>query len=207
MRRNVRRGLQELTISALTSDQLLLHGVQPYCDTRRRVGLSDGTPEAFRRQFGWLSNCPAHNFIGAWKGDNLTAFLSITEVDDWAEIGCFSRDAFLKLRPNETLFFHALSHYMTERQCRLVSYGLSSIQLKSSAAGLHAFKIKVGFEARPVHRAFVLNPFLRPFANRLTLWGLKGALKFIPRERHLKKAVGVLAQMIENRSPASATRY
>src|SRR5947209_11109360 len=43
MRRNVRRGLRELTIAPLTVDQVLDHGVQAFCDTRRRVGLSDGT--------------------------------------------------------------------------------------------------------------------------------------------------------------------
>ncbi len=45
MRRNVRRGLKELMIAPLTYDQPLSHGAQAFCDTPRRVGLSDGTSE------------------------------------------------------------------------------------------------------------------------------------------------------------------
>ena len=82
MRRNVRRGLRELRIGPITSDQLLAHGVQAFCDTRRRVGLSDGTPEEFQRRFTLRARCPGHVFLGAWKDDKLAAFLSITEVDD-----------------------------------------------------------------------------------------------------------------------------
>jgi len=45
VRRNVRRGLKELSIVPLTAEQMLMNGVQAFCDTRRRAGLSDGTPD------------------------------------------------------------------------------------------------------------------------------------------------------------------
>src|SRR2546423_417688 len=91
MRRNVRRGLKELTVAPLTSEQLFAYGSEAFCDTRRRVGLSDGTPEEFRRFFAFSTSLPEMVFLGAWKENQLAAFLSITEVEDWAEIGCFSR--------------------------------------------------------------------------------------------------------------------
>jgi hypothetical protein len=203
VRRNVRRGLRELTIEPITTEQLLFHGVHAFCDTRRRVGLNDGTPEEFHRQFASRGGSPGHVFLGAWKNDQLAAFLSITEVEDWAETGCFSTDALLNLRPNDALFFYALSHYLTERGFRLVSYGLSSVQAESNVLGLHVFKTKLGFEAHPVHRAFVLHPFFRPLANRLTLWGVNGALRLIPRDRHLKKMRGVLASILNKALPES----
>ncbi len=196
MRRNVRRGLRELRIARVAPEELLAHGVQAFCDTRRRNGLSDGTPEEFQREFRWRAHCPGHVFLGAWKDETLAAFLMIIEVDDWAEIIGFSMNAFLNLRPNDALFFHVLSHYLTERACRVVSYGLSSIQAESNRAGLHAFKTKVGFEARPVHRAFAVHPLLRPFANRLTLWGVNTALRFRPADRRLRKGRGVLASIV-----------
>jgi len=203
MRRNVRRGLKELRIEPVSAKELLVHGVQAFCDTRRRVGLSDGTPEHFRRRFTARAKCSGHVFLGAWKDDELAAFLSITEVDDWAEIeGCFSADALLNFRPNDTLMYRALSHYLVEKGGRVVCYGLSSIQADSNAVGLHAFKTKVGFEAKPVHRSFMLHPLLRPFGNRLTLLGLKAGLHWRPRERRLKKAEGMLASILgENRIP------
>ncbi|MFL5626077.1 MAG: hypothetical protein ACJ788_10845 [Ktedonobacteraceae bacterium] len=196
MRRNVRRGLKELIVAPLTSEQLLSHGSQAFCDTRRRVGLSDGTLEEFRRFFTFSTSLPEMVFLGAWRENQLAAFLSIVEVEDWVEIGCFSRDALLQYRPNDTLMYSALFHYLVERKCRVVSYGLSSIQAESNAAGLHRFKLKVGFEARPVHRAFMPHPLLRPFVNRLTLWSVNAALQFRPRDRRLKKAGGMLACML-----------
>jgi len=195
-RRNVRRGLKELLIAPLTSEQLLAHGEQAFFDTRRRNGLIDGTPEEFRRWFTSLAKMQEVVYLGAWKDNQLVAFLSTTEVDDWAEIGCFSMNALLQYRPNDTLLYSALSYYLVERGCRVVSYGLSSMQAESNAAGLHRFKIKIGFEAHPVCRVFAPHPLLRPFVNRLTLCSVDTALRFWPGERHLKKASGVLACML-----------
>jgi len=194
-RRNVRRGLKELTIAPLTFEQLLVHGVHAFCDTRRRVGLSDGTPEEFQRDLTAHAGLPELVFLGAWKEKQLAAYLSIIEVDDWVEITCFSMDALLQYRPNDTLIYSALCHYLTERRCRLVCIGLSSIQAESNAAGLHVFKTNIGFQARRGHRAFVTHPLLRPFVNPLTLWGVNTMLRFKPGDRRLRKVRGALASM------------
>jgi hypothetical protein len=192
-RRDVRRGLREFRIGPITAEQLIAHGAQTFRDTRRRNNLKDSTPDEFRRQIVSRAKCPGHVFFGAWKDSQLAAYLSIIEVEDWAEItSSFSADAFLRFMPNDALFFYALSHYLTERACRIVSVGLSSIQSGSHKAGLHAFKTKVGFEAQPVHRAFSLHPLLRPFANRLTLWGVNTALWFTPGDLRLKRVAGIL---------------
>lgn len=196
MRRNVRRGLSELKIAFLTVDELLAYGAPAFCDTRRRTGLNDGTPEQFRQSVRGYADLEATAFLGAWKEDMLAAFLTITVVDDWAELGCYSADALLQYRPNDTLMYTALSHYLAEQKLRLVSYGLSSIQAESNASGLHRFKIKVGFEAHPVHRAFVPHPYLRPFVNQSVLWGVNRALRFRPKDRRLKKLGGALEYML-----------
>ncbi len=193
MRRNVRRGLKELRIAQLSPDQLFIHGMQAFCDTRKRVGLSDGTPENFQRRFSQRAKCPAHVFLGAWKDDTLAAFLSITEVDDWASIeGCFSRTDLLNSRPNDLLMYTTLSRYLIDEGRRVVGYGASSVQSESNAATLHVFKKKVGFQAKPVHRAFVFHPLLRPFVGRATLGMIGLLLHMRPGSPWLKKAEGVL---------------
>src|SRR5205085_12300160 len=85
MRREVTRGLKELTISSLLPDQVLTHGTQAFCETRRRLGLSDGTLEEFRKRFT-TQGLPEIVYLGAWKDNQLAAFLSILEVDNWVEI-------------------------------------------------------------------------------------------------------------------------
>lgn len=195
-RKNVRRGLKELTVAPLGKEQLLAHGARAFCDTRRRVGLDDGTPDEFRRRYAGRA-AVGRAYVGAWKGDELAAFLSVTRVDDWAEIdGWCSMDAWLHLRPNDALMYSALAHYLTEEGCGAVSDGLSSVQAATIEAGLHRFKTGIGFEARPVHRAFVLHHLLRPLANRLTLQGLRAALRLRPGDRRLKKAEGLLAYIL-----------
>jgi hypothetical protein len=99
-----------------------------------------------------------------------------------------SMTALLSYRPNDTLIYTALYRYL----------------VVSNTAGLHRFKTKVGFEARPVHRAFVVHPPLRPLANRFALWGLNTVLRFRPTDRRLKKAGGVLASMLGDTSMFNA---
>jgi hypothetical protein len=198
-RRNVRRGLRELLIAPLTGTDLLAHGANAFCDTRRRAGLSDGTPDRFRRYFTRRIGCRLETYLGAWKDGRLAAFVSILRVGDGIELGCFSIDALLRHRPNDALVHTVLLDYLAGRRCAHVSYGLSSIQTASNAAGLHRFKRKFGFAAIPVHRAFVLHPLLRPLASRATLslahWTLLAVLRLWPRDAQLKKAEGALACM------------
>lgn len=200
MRRNVHRGLRELRIAPISSDEVLAHGLQAFCDTRLRNGLSDGMPEVFRKRFMSTAQSQGHVFFGAWKDDQLAAFLSIIEVDDWADIeGAYSMNALLKSRPNDSIMFSVLHHYLVERRYQAVTYGVSSIQAESNVEGLHAFKTKVGFEAKPVHRAFILHPLLHPFVNQLTLWGLNAALRLQPGNRVLKKIRGMLSLLINKK--------
>jgi hypothetical protein len=198
MRRNVQRGLNSLTIRQMSGEELLAHAIAVYCDSRRKAGLSDGTPEGFLRRFSSQAGCPGHIFWGAWLGSTLAAFLSIREVENWAEIeGGFSLQDLLIHRPNDAMFYTVLSHYLVERGFSTVSYGLSSIQPGSNAPGLHDFKIKVGFEAVPVRRVFALNPILKPLAGRAALKGLRITSAWFPRSRALKKAEGVLTNGVD----------
>jgi hypothetical protein len=206
MRKNVRRGHNELKITRLTSAQVLAHGLQAFCDTRRKHKRSDGTPEAFRQHFNAQVNWPELVFLGAWKDNQLAAFLSIIEVEEWAEFyEIFSTDALLQYRPNDILYYSALSHYLVERKCRLVYSGMSSLQITRNDAGMYRFKTKVGLEARAAHRVFVPHLLLRPFANRLTLWGVNTALRYKPENNYLKIARGVLASMFGDTSRLEAT--
>ncbi|HEX3179404.1 MAG TPA: hypothetical protein VHZ49_22200 [Methylomirabilota bacterium] len=200
MQRNVRRALRELRVTELSVGEVLAYGSRAFCDTRRRSELDDGTLQAFRRYFQYGAHRPGRTYLGAWHHGQLAAFLSITQVDDWVELGSFSMSSMLRHRPNDALMYCALSRYAADTRCRVVSYGLSSIQLGGKAAGLHRFKLKVGFEAVPVHRAFVLRRSLRPVVRRATLKlasaGVNVALQLRPRSARLKTLGGLVACML-----------
>jgi hypothetical protein len=205
MRRNVRRGLRELRIAPAAPEDVLADGFQAFTDTRARVGVSDGTHENFIKWFTPKGRYQSHTFLGAWHGRDLVAYLSITSVEDWVEIeGCYSANAALDLRPNDTLMATALNDCLVNRRSRLVSYGLSSIQSESNAEGLHRFKTKVGFDAMPMHRAFVVHPLVRPFVNDLAYRCVHGLLTLRPANRVLKKCDGVLAAVLGRKTLGDA---
>jgi len=200
-RYDVRRGLSEFEIKLLEHSELLRLGSQAYCDTLARTRLTGGTPEKFKALFGRVR--ADRKYLGALRGNRLAAFLMVTEVEDWVSIGGYSVTEFLPLRPNNALIFHVLRNSLVERNLRVVSYGLSSIQAVSNQIGLDRFKAKMGFRSVPVHRAFTLHPYLRPFVNRVSCGLASGILKLSPRNMILKKAEGALRMALSERKPQS----
>jgi hypothetical protein len=194
-RSQVHRALNEFQIRFVEESEILRLGKQAYGDTLGRTGLSAAQRESFESVFGRPR--PDRRYLGAFKGDQLAAYLLVTEVDDWVSIGGYSANEFLPLRPNNGLIYYVLHHYLIERKFRVVDYGLSSIQADSKVEGLHKFKLKMGFESVAVHRAFVVNPLLRPLANRVSWRLVNGMLKLSPQHPILKKAEGALRMALQ----------
>lgn len=194
-RYDTRRGLSEFEFKFLDQSEILRLGKQAYCDTLVRTGLSVAHRESFEVDFGRPR--PDRRYLGALRAGRVAGFLIMTEVDDWVSIGGYSANEFLPLRPNNGLIYYAVYHYLVKEKFRVVDYGLSSIQADSKAEGLHKFKVKMGFDATPVHRAFVVNPLLRPFVNRLSWRLANGILQLSPKHPLLKKAEGALRMALK----------
>jgi hypothetical protein len=200
-RRDARRALRAFSYEFLDADSLLAHGARPYCDTRARVGLSDGTPDVFQAYTASLLATPGYKFVGAWCGDQLAAYMWILMIDDWAAVAAYAANDHLRSCPNNGLLHFALDYCLSQGRCREVTYGLSSIQEVDRTASLDYFKKKAGFESRPVHRAFVFHPLVKPFVNSLTNWVVRGCLKLRPQSRALRKASGLLANCLGKTAP------
>ena len=199
---NIRRGLRELRIEFLTHAQLLQHGGQAFIDTHRRFDPETGTAAEFERQYTGQVSAPGNVFIGAWKNDILAAFLYLLVVDDWVLVnGRCARHDCLNLRPNETLLFAALFHFLVEKKVRLVSAGTASIAAEADTPGLHRFKLKMGFEALPVRRVFILHPSLRPLAHQPARAALSLSRKLCPSVRWLRLMESVLKHVTTSPSP------
>ncbi len=192
-RRDIRRALRTFRFSFVDHKTFLEKGSRAFCDTRRRIGLSDGLPEVFDKNYAHFADNPAHHVLGAWSGDSLAGFATLVVVEDWVDIFPYSADEHLKGCPVNGLVHVILDYFLAQRKFRLINYGLSSIQEVSKATGLHAFKRKVGFECWPVHRAFVFHPLLMPFANSATLWAIRACRRLRPGSPALRKAAGMLA--------------
>jgi len=202
-RRDVRCAQRELEISPVDLGTILEHGFQAFKDTRERVGLDDGTHPDFRSRMGRFAQNRAHHFVGSWKGNKLVAFSTLVIVENWVEIeGSFSTNEDRDSCPNNGLIHYILNLFLVERGYKTVSYGLSTVQHNTNEHGLHYFKKRMHFEARPVYRAFVVHPFLHPFVNQLTLRGMGISLRLFSRSRPLRKAHGMMTTILnETRLP------
>jgi hypothetical protein len=195
-RTNIRRGLREFRITFLTHAQLLRHGEQAFIDNHRKFDPAAATAEEFKRQYAGLTSGPGNVFIGAWKDDILAAFVHLVFVDDWVNIsGRCAMEAFLNLRSNEVLLFAALFHFLVEKEVRIVTAGVASVDETANTPGLHRFKVKMGFKPVPVRRAFVLHPVLRPLAHQPARSLLSFSRKLFPQYRRLRLAESVLSRI------------
>jgi hypothetical protein len=199
-RRNIRHAQRNLRFEIVDWDTLLEHGAEVYCDTRTRIGLSDGTLEGFRSHFSMLSRIAGCYIAGAWHGDTMVAFMTLIAVENWVEIqGSFSATQYMSLCPNDGLFAFVFDHYLIQGHLDIVHAGLSSLQQETGAAGLHRFKQKVGFQAKPVHRAFAVHPLVRPLVNPLSLAAFETLQKIAPKNRKIRKATGMLDILVNKK--------
>src|SRR5690606_13048033 len=198
-RRFTRIALRNLDFRFVSWDDVLENGFNAYSDTRSRNGLSDGTFRNFTNVFGECKRNPAFKAIGAFLKENnrMCAFLRIIEENDWVEItSSYSETEYLNTCTNNELFNKALNYYLTGNRENVVSYGVSSIQSESKKEGLHGFKDRAGFEAKPIHRIFLLNPKYKLLVNKVSYKGVRLLLKLFPSDRRLKKIEGVMNMVL-----------
>ena len=194
-RRDIRIGERNLRVGFVNWDDLLAGGLKAFKETRSRVSLSDGDEKSFRSRFTQFRSNPAHSAVAAWLGDEIIAFMSLIIVDDFVIIqGSFSTDDHRSLCPNNILANFVLSNFLNIRKFSTVCYGLSSIQENTQREGLHNYKVRIGFDAIPVQRIFLLHPRIAPFKGLLRLI-LRVLLFFLPHNRSIRKASGILESL------------
>lgn len=196
-RSHLRRSLNAFEFRLVDQEEILRLGMPAYGESHARFGLGQVTREQFETVFGRAK--PVHRYIGAFRDARLAAFLCLTQVDNWASLGAsYSLDECLPLRPNNGLHHFALHHYLVEKKFHSVDDGLSNFPITPKVETLHRFKVKVGFEAVPVYRVFVVNPLLRPIVNRTFLKVTHGLIRMWPSNSLLKKAELVLSAASES---------
>ena len=196
-RRDARKSLRELDIKWVSHQVVMATGYPVYLDCRSRVGLSDVRPADFAKKFGGLAETPGMSYLGAWKGEQLVAFMTMQVVGDTVAIAAYSGNAFRSSCANDGLIAIAMEYWLNQPGIVRASYGLSSVQEIENNKTLHVFKEKVGFEAIPVLRSFLCHPVLVPLLNSGTRHGIAMLHRAFPRNRILSKANGTLGMMVD----------
>jgi len=202
-RRDIRRGLRNFTVRRASWDEVVEHGFAAYADTETRHGHAPPRREELDQQASRFRGCPCVEVWGAWDASGLAAWIRVVKADDWAMIAaaCSRHDA-LRDCPNNAVVYEAARTFFAEENRRWVSFGVSSLQATANLASLHRFKLRMGFEATPRHRTFVVGRLLRPLLQtRPGSWLWDGLAAVRPSSATLSKVAG-LARMLSGREKA-----
>jgi len=192
-RRDTRRGLRSFSVRLCTSDELAEKGAAARTDTRvrhRHAAPGRTRPPSVEEK---ERVARFRDVWGAWDGDDLAAWMTVLKIDDWALISaaCSCTSA-LKGCPNNALSYVAARRYMVEEKRRYVSYGLSFVQIMANDLTMHKFKTRMGYEAKPRHRAFVPRRVLTPIlATRPGSWTLEKLARVFLNSYALRRLAGL----------------
>jgi hypothetical protein len=195
VRRNIRKALRRFEFTSLDWDFIYEHGYNSYKSTRERNGLSDSTKSKFKQIINRAKYVTFTENLVAMDKDTgeIAGFLLYEKVHNGIEVfSAYAANKYLNDRPNNGLFHTLQQRELASMEVKVISYGYSSIQDKSNKDGLHQFKVKVGFEATPVQRRFILNPKYELLVNKSTHLIVEKLLMVLPKNRILRKVNGIL---------------
>ncbi len=198
-RQNVRRGLKSFDLRLCTWEEWAAKGFAAYAETEARHGYH-AEPRLFQRMVDRWRSCPFYEIWAAWQGDDLSAWLTVLKVDDWAMVDLVrSRTSVLSGRPNNALLYLAGREALVEQRRRYVTLGTSSLQLGADEHSMHRYKVDMGYQAVPMHRVFVSRPAYRPaLESRAMSWVWDQLSRAFPRSAPLRKVAG-MARLLSGR--------
>ena len=168
----VRDGLKNMDVRLCSWDELAEKGYTAYADTDKRHGYTIPSLKAYQKFINARRGSKFIDAWGAWNGDDLTAWLTVLKIEDWAIFDAAkSATAFLDKSPNNALYYIVTRSLLVEEKRAFVSSGLSTVQAGVNPLSLHKFKIRMQHEAVPLRRVFAPHWLIRTMLNtRMSAW-------------------------------------
>lgn len=192
-RKVLKRGQRNFVVRRCTWDEIAEKGYAAKAETDERHGYPPPPPESLRAFVAVRRGSPFHEAWGAWRGDDLAAWVTLIKVDTWAEFEVApSRTCAMPLAPNNILRYECLRSLLVEERRSEVVTGVSAVRLGSDQRSMHEYNTRIGFLAVPMRRVFVPHPLLVPFLRtRLTYAMLRRLSVARPGSALLAKAAGM----------------
>lgn len=190
-RNQTRRGLENCQVRQIDFDYLADHGEPLIIESFERQGrIRTGNPGAFQRHCNSWKSVEGFEVWGAFIEDELTAFMIVQLLEDFCHIEwIYSSGRYLRAYPNNALVFTVTKEMLSRPGISQVSYGLEPLK---SLQGLARFKLRMGYEKRPLKQRVVFNPLLKPFFNRATYPLLAAYAQRQPQSEFWQKVEGVM---------------
>jgi hypothetical protein len=191
-RRQTRRGLENFSIRQIEFKELAKIGFSLNVDTLIRQSRDPRTYE----EKEWQNYCLAAGGLegfeawGAFLGDTLASFIVTFQMEDhFTILHQSSASKYLQSYPNNALVFFVTKLKLALPEVGSVSYGPQSLDAPES---LDTFKLRMGFQKRPMKQTIVFNPLVRPFINGFSHKAIHGLSTFRPNSDVLRKLDGIV---------------
>jgi hypothetical protein len=201
-RKNIRRGLRNCVVHALSFERLAKEGWELQRDTLDRQGRKPKiTTENWQRLCRAAEDLPGFEAWGASVQGRLAASVITFLMDDCCYMlyqQCH-RD-YLAAHVNNALSFTVTQSMVRRPSVHSVFYSLHSLDAPQS---MDEFKFRMGYSAKPVRQRVVFHPSLSPLFNPVTHAVVKAAKVLRPGSTVLAKAEGMLRFYLEGKKPLS----
>jgi len=196
-RKNVRRGLRSCTVGQIPFSRYIEEGWALRVDTlarqQRRV---PETKDDWHRKNSAAIGLDGFEVWAAEVNHQLAATLLTFQMDGWGYMvyqQCH-RD-YLREHANNALSFEVTQTLIRRPNIRGIFYGMRSLD---APASVDEFKLRMGYEAKPVRQRVVFHPGLAPLINRFSHRVAKSLVAVNPASRFLAKAEGMLRLGLAN---------
>lgn len=191
-RRQTRRGLENFEIKQFGLDELAKLGHVLYSDTLIRQGRN---PLIWTER-KWKEYCKATEGLdgfeawGAFSHGKLSSFMMGFQMEDHFTIlhQC-SATEYLRGYPNNALVFSVTRLKLALSEVNTVSYGPESLDAPES---LDTFKLRMGYQQRPMKQRIIFNPLIGPFVGGLLHKSVRLAVMANPQSDTLRKIEGII---------------
>lgn len=197
-RRNVRHGLGNCSVEPIPLERLADEGWEALVDTCGRQGREVPLSRAaWRARCLAASSLPGFEAWGALVDGRLAASLLACQVEECCEfISQQCRREYLPLHVNNALCFEATRQVLSRPGVQSVFYTLQSLD---APASVDEFKLRMGFQVKPVRQRVAFHPWLAPLFNRASHALVSRLLARRPGNAALAKAEGMIRFYLEGR--------
>ncbi|MBI4617866.1 MAG: GNAT family N-acetyltransferase [Planctomycetes bacterium] len=191
-RSKVRRGRKRFRVEEVPAPSLLDQGWKAKVDTWGRFGFVPDR-KAFERMCRHACESNAIRVLAALGVDHFSAWVAVLSTGDGHDIyDLASTNASLRDYPNNALFYVLLRRLLADEGSTRVDFGVSSLQPRSHVDTLHQFKLSMGFEAVPIHRAIRFHPLLAPLTTGPARMLVRAVANAFPSSISMQKLWGAL---------------
>lgn len=203
-RKNIRRGMRNCSVEAISFQRLVDEAWEVRRDTLARQGRRvNATYELWRKRYLSAADLPGFQAWGALVQDRIAGYIVTFQMGDCIYIVEHqSHRDFLDLNVNNALVFVVSENAASRPGVNSLFFGLESLD---APPRLSEFKFHMGYVAKPLRQRVVFRPRLKLFANQFSYSIMSRMVRWLPSNRRMSKARGLLRMCLAEKHPLETT--